>query len=207
MLGKTLTAVCAALALTVAAPAFAQQSPSPTLDRQDREFLIEAALSGLAEVQFAQLAQEKAAGDTVKTFAKAMLDDHRKANDRLRQLAQDKGVQLPGALNAADTTRLKALKELSGATFDYRYMGGQEEAHEDAVHLYEEELANGKEPAIQTFAHDTLPTLLNHLMSAKVVSYELARANPRLVQGGLMQTTGSAPQTIVTPNASSNTSK
>lgn len=201
-----LTAGCAALALLLAAPAVAQQSTPPqqsnavSLNPQDRAFLAEATLNGLAEVEFAKTAQSKAAGDSVKAFAQAMIDDHGKANDRLRQLARSKGIPLPHSINAADAARLKSLKTLDGAAFDYRYMGGQEEMHEAAVRRFEEEFANGQDPEIQKFARDTLPTLLNHLMSAKVITYELALGNPRLVKGGMMQNTGSAGQTIVNPN-------
>ncbi|HYH19973.1 MAG TPA: DUF4142 domain-containing protein [Azospirillum sp.] len=208
MLARRLFTACGALALATAAPVFAQQSGAQQPGAAtDREFVINAALSGMAEVQFAQAAQEKATAGPVKEFAAHMLDDHRKINDRLRQLAQSEGVRLPDSMNAADAARLKSLKQLDGVAFDYRYMGGQEEAHENAVRLFEEELANGKDPEVQKLARETLPTLLNHLMSAKVISYDLARGNPRLSQGGPMETTGSAGSTIVTPQAPSGTPK
>ena len=49
-----LTAGCAALALLLAAPAFAQQNDAVSLNPQDRAFIAEAALNWLAEVEFAR---------------------------------------------------------------------------------------------------------------------------------------------------------
>jgi len=46
----------------------------------DRQFLLHAASSGMAEVQLGQLAAERAASAEVKQFGQRMVDDHTKAN-------------------------------------------------------------------------------------------------------------------------------
>src|SRR6187549_3006326 len=65
------------------------------LSTADRSFVDEAASGGLAEVQDAQLAQQKAASNDVKQFAATMIADHTQANDELKQIAQSKGVTPP----------------------------------------------------------------------------------------------------------------
>src|SRR5437588_6359038 len=61
----------------------------------DKQFLKEAADGGLAEVELGQLASSKASSDEVKKFGQRMVEDHGKANDQLKQLAQSKNVDLP----------------------------------------------------------------------------------------------------------------
>ena len=61
----------------------------------DTKFMKEAAQGGMAEVALGQLAVEKASNADVKKFGQRMVDDHSKANDKLKQLASQKNVALP----------------------------------------------------------------------------------------------------------------
>src|SRR5580765_5019376 len=61
----------------------------------DETFLKKAAQGGMAEVELGQLAVQKASSDQVKQFGQRMVDDHSKANDQLKQLAQQEHVKLP----------------------------------------------------------------------------------------------------------------
>ncbi len=54
----------------------------------DRMFLEQAAAGGLMEVQLGQLAAQKASDPQVKQFGQRMVDDHTKANDQLKTVAQ-----------------------------------------------------------------------------------------------------------------------
>lgn len=66
----------------------------------ERTFIRKAAEGGVAEVQLGQLAQQKASSPLVKDFAQRMVTDHTKANDQLKQLATEEGVNIPDKLNA-----------------------------------------------------------------------------------------------------------
>jgi len=50
---------------------------------------------GLAEVELAKLAQQRARNNGVSAFAKQMIDDHGKTNARLTELAKQAGLNLP----------------------------------------------------------------------------------------------------------------
>jgi putative membrane protein len=63
------------------------------LSSGDRKFVEKAARGGMLEMQLGQLAEQKASNDQVKQFAQKMAEDHAKANDDLKQLANTKGVQ------------------------------------------------------------------------------------------------------------------
>jgi putative membrane protein len=76
----------------------------------------------MAEVQLGKLAAEKALSQEVKQFGQRMVDDHGKANDRLKQLATTKGVNLPTELDRSTQREMDKLAKLSGADFDREYM-------------------------------------------------------------------------------------
>jgi|SRR5215813_11482355 len=82
---------------------FSQLSPA------DQNFAKKAAEGGLAEVELGKLATEKASSDDVKKFGQRMVDDHSKANDQLKLLASQKGINLPSDLNPKD----KALSRIA----------------------------------------------------------------------------------------------
>ena len=108
-----------ALTLLVAAPlsiAAVQSFAAEKLSAQDETFMREAAQGGLAEVQDAQLAQQKAASAEVKQFAGRMITDHTKANNDLQQIAQSKSITPPpsrAARNAASMTSSRSSRAVN----------------------------------------------------------------------------------------------
>src|ERR1051326_6505759 len=117
----TLTArsmTIAAVALTLAAsPAFAKGKKRAATGKtmNDTTFVTKAAEGGMAEVQLGKLAVEKASSDEVKKFGQRMVDDHGKANDELKSLAQQKNITIPSDLDAKDKALRDRLSKLSGA--------------------------------------------------------------------------------------------
>lgn len=183
-----MTLGCVAVLLT--APALAQGTgPSASgaavaLGTQEVEFLKNAALNGMAEVRMGKMAERKASEKDVKDFARRMVEDHGKANDRLKTIAAGSNVALPQSLDAADKVQMEDLQKLSGKTFDYHYVGGQKQAHQNAVALFEQEAKSGKSDAVRHFAEQTLPTLRDHLAKADALAAHLAKETPNLVEGG-----------------------
>ena len=70
-------------------------SASAALSSADREFAMQAASGGLAEVQAAQLAEQRAASPQIKQFAQRMITDHTAANTELQQIAKQADISLP----------------------------------------------------------------------------------------------------------------
>jgi putative membrane protein len=137
------------------------------LSTADRSFVDAAASGGLAEVQDAQLAQQKAASNDVKQFATTMIADHTQANDELKQIAQSKGVTLPSKLTRAEQRAEEDLKKLSGAPFDRQYARQQVEDHQKTVALFQKEANSGQDPHLKAFAQKYLPKLQQHLQMAQ----------------------------------------
>ena len=62
----------------------------------DASFYKHAAHGGIAEVVAGNLAQQKSTNPKVKDFGAMMVKDHTAANNKLKALADSKGVSLPG---------------------------------------------------------------------------------------------------------------
>jgi putative membrane protein len=80
------------------------------------------AQANIAEINTAKLAEQKSKNDQVKTLAKKMMEDHTKALDELKQLAQIKGMTLPTEPDRQQKLVESRLTSLSGEKFDKQYV-------------------------------------------------------------------------------------
>jgi putative membrane protein len=215
---KTLLATAATLAL-LAAPALAQTTPprstAPSatpqtgtmgstddksmnkkagLSRQDRGFVHDAAIGGMAEVEEGKIAQQQAQNSAVKDFAKKMVDDHSQASEKLKSLAQAKGVQIPADLDKSHKSDNDKL--MKSKNFDRDYVRAQVKDHDKTVKLFEKEVKSGEDAELKRFATDTLPILQQHQKMAHDLDQQQRNASrqtsslPRSDRGMSGSTTG-----------------
>ncbi len=133
----------------------------------DSEFAVEAAAGSLLEIRLGELAQTKATSPQVKEFAKMMVDDHTKASEELKALAQQKGITLPASLSSEHQKKYDDLNEKQGAEFDREYMNLMVKAHEDDVDEFEDQAEKGKDAELKAWASGKVTTLRHHLEMAK----------------------------------------
>jgi putative membrane protein len=167
-------ASCVALIL-LATPAMAQSVGEKTgvnstlgISPTTADFVKEAAISDMFEIQSSQLAQER--GNTPeKTFAATMIKDHTKTSDDLKSMVSsgDVKAELPTALDSSKQSEIDKLKSLKGADFSSRYDDDQVSGHKDAVSLFERYSKSGENPKLKDWAGKTLPTLRHHLEMAQ----------------------------------------
>ncbi|GGK75961.1 DUF4142 domain-containing protein [Rufibacter glacialis] len=125
-------------------------------------FLMEAASSGMMEVQLGKLALERSADPKVKQFAQMIIDHHTKTNQELAELAAGMNVTLPTALMPDHQKLVDKLSKLTGKAFDEEYTEDIEAAHEQDIALYEVVSNGAKTTSVKAFAIRTLPTLRMH---------------------------------------------
>ena len=158
-------------------------SPTPTpttptnpgvrssLSQFDKQFMVEAAQGGMAEVAFGKIATQKASSNVVKEYARRMVVEHTKANNELKALAKQKGVTLPTTIGKKNEDLKQKLSKLSGAKFDQEYMKeAGVESHEDQAELFERQVARGQDPDVKSFAAKTLPVVQKHLQQAQAIT-------------------------------------
>ncbi len=164
----------AALVLAVAACSSPSPPPPPApapppISQTDTTFFNQAALGGMAEVQFGQLASTKAARPAVKSFAQQMVTDHTALNQQLMQLAQTKNVTLPTDLDPAHQAILARLQRERGVIFDRDYVRSQISDHQATIALFQRETTDGSDPDVKNFANQALPQLQSHLSAAQAL--------------------------------------
>jgi putative membrane protein len=145
---------------------FAQEDQNRRMDTQDRpdeeNFIVKAASGGMMEVELGKLAQEKGQSERVKEFGSRMERDHSKANDELKNIAQQNNIQLPDSMLEKHREHVDELKELSGEEFDKAYMELMVEDHEEDVELFEDAAENYEIQEVRTWAEKTLSVLRDH---------------------------------------------
>lgn len=165
------------------APATPQSQPGRAAphepNTQDRLFIQLVAAGGAAEVQAGQAAERKAATSAVKEFGRRMAQDHAKANEQLAGLARAAKVSLPEKPDPDAQAERAALDTLSGKAFDLAYMRQQIVDHQKTITLLEWEIGSGQDDALQRYATQTLPGVLEHLEMAQGIVAQLTGAAPQ----------------------------
>ena len=155
----------------------AQDTSTPKLDQgarkmmrsQDTVFAMAASRGGMAEVEMGKLAAEKASSPAVKAFGQQMADDHTKANDELRRVADKQNLTLPGNMTAKQQATYDMLKTKTGAEFDKAYVDAMVKDHEEDVKAFQREADKGKDEQIKAFAAGMLPVIQGHLEKIKAI--------------------------------------
>jgi putative membrane protein len=147
-----------------AAPAFAQRAPKANADHQ---FVVGAARGGMAQVELGKLAAQKGSRPEVKQFGQRMVDDHGKAVDELRTLAQNKNITLPTSIAAKDRALQNRLSKLSGPAFDRAYMSAMVTDHTKDVSAFRRTSQSARDGDVKAWASKTLPTVQQHLQLAR----------------------------------------
>ena len=106
----------------------------------DKSFMMEAAEGGIAEVQLGQMAQQKGSSQEVKDFGRRLEQDHTKANDQLKTIAQQRQVSLPTDTDAKHKAAITKLNGLSGAEFDKVFGQMMVKDHREDIKKFEKEI-------------------------------------------------------------------
>jgi putative membrane protein len=153
-----------AMMLTLAAPAGAasdQSSPSA-----DKPFVVRALVGGQTQVQAGKLASGRAS-DSVKAYAKRLIDQRAPADEALQKLADERGIRLPQESPLARKSLLEKLTKLDGKAFDRTFLRAMVDIQESDVALFKRQLDYGADEKIKDFAKENLPAIEAHLKSGR----------------------------------------
>ena len=138
-------------------------------DEKSSEFLKKVTNAGMAEIQLAKLAQQKATIDAVKNFAAMLERDHTSVNQQVKNFADQRNVALPAAISDDKQKMYTDMEKMTGKAFDKDYISMMVKAHNDGISLFEDTRSNASDIDVKNFADKTLPTLRMHLDSAKAI--------------------------------------
>jgi putative membrane protein len=153
-----------------------------------REFINKMAIAGMAEVQLGKVASERGQDADVKAFGQMMVTDHTRADEALKQVASQAGVQLPTQLDEKHRELVDRLMKLQGQEFDREYIKAMVEGHDDVHEQLLQQAGwistrnNTSVPAavgtsgstsgdsgVRQWAMKTLPTVQQHLQRAREI--------------------------------------
>src|ERR1700712_3586879 len=166
-----------AVAATLTSPAvFAQSAGEKTgvnsvlgIAPKTEDFVKEAAMSDMLEIEAAKVAQQKGNADE-KKFAEQMITDHTKTSTELKgMVGGEMKAAIPTALDDSSQKNLDKLKDAKPEDFAGQYDPMQVSAHKDAVSLFERYAKGGDDPKLKDWAGKTLPALQHHLEMAQVM--------------------------------------
>lgn len=141
-----------------------------SLHAKDVKFVTMANSSNTMELQLSQLALQKASSQSVKDFAKMMVDHHSMAGQEMKTMLSAKGATIPdSAMLSRHRMNMEMLQPMQGADFDKAYMRIMVDAHEEDVDEYEDETTDARDADIRTFATRMLPILRQHYAHSKEV--------------------------------------
>lgn len=133
------------------------------VSEMDRTFVQEAASGNLFEIQSAQLAVDRNVDPQLKQMASMILQDHQKASEELKSIANSKNIQFPQRMSAPHQRMYDQLREAQGAEFAQQFQRQQDQAHRDAITLFDRQAREGSDPDLKSFAQKTLPVLRKHM--------------------------------------------
>lgn len=166
---KSLLSVACCIALCTA-PALSQMKAAGGPAMSDQKFVDFAAQTDMVEANLGQLADSAASSQQVKDYAQMLVTDHTNDFQKLSGIAQQANLKMPDAIDTAHNKAMIApFQKLKGAAFDHRYAQEMVAGHTKAIAVYKKEAADAENPALKSYAEQTLPTLQKHLDDAKAL--------------------------------------
>ena len=147
---------------------------TPHSTAEPASFLEHAAAGQQSEIDLGQLAIRKAADEQVKQFGARMVADHQKAQQEIRNLASQEGLQLHPQPSEPQKQLKARLSQLSGKEFDRAYITTmlQEHAHE-LKELGKQSLIEKNPEEVRQWAAGALPVVEEHFAKAKTIASSL----------------------------------
>ena len=142
-------------------------------NRVDAKFAVDAADGGMAEVELGKLAQQKATNQQIKEFGAMMVSDHSIINEKMKNIAKNKGITLPEIMGDYQQKLRKNLSDKSGKDFDRAYVTAMIKDHKEDIKTFEVALKELRDTALRTFASANLPILKKHLSAIEKIDNEM----------------------------------
>ena len=163
----------------------AASSGAGKVSRADEKLMTEIAQANLAEISTGKLAKDKSQSDQVKNFAQKMVDDHTKALDELKQLAQAKGVTLPTEPDRQQKALEKRLSSLSGDKFDKQYLEqAGDRSHKDTHKLLKQASTKAQDADLKNYASKTMGVVESHQQMAEETERTMKSSSHGKSSGG-----------------------
>lgn len=131
-------------------------------EQNDADFVYKVVESNYAEIKLAQIAAQRSTDPTVKQIATKIVDDHTKALNELKVLAQSKAIGVPVQETDQAKRKLKRFSDKSKEDFDKEWCKEMMDIHDSNIDDFEKRLDKTEDEALKAWINKTLPTLKMH---------------------------------------------
>lgn len=162
------------LAALLGGQAAQAQTPVPP---SPKDFVMAASQSDQYEILAADVALVQGQDPRIRAFAEAMIQEHTRLAEALRQAAVGSGLSPPEPGMSSDEARLlSGLQGVRGADFDKTYARQQVLVHAQALAVEESFATAGSDPNLRKAAEAALPVIRDHLKKAHELSVDVAKS-------------------------------
>ncbi len=138
--------------------------------REERQFLREAAASSRFEADAARMALGKSNDPGVRSLAATLINHHAAALNELLHMLHARGMAAP-MLGNDQRKVLNRLAKLQGSKFDREFLGEVGLRYQqDDVEYFEKASLAAREPRLKAWIDRTLPTLRYHVSTAERIA-------------------------------------
>lgn len=133
------------------------------------DFVTNAAISDMYEIEAGKIAEKKGQSADVKAFGKMMVADHTKMSAEMKPLVAAAGKTLPTGLDERRKGMIDNLNAANAADFDKAYLSQQEAAHSEALDLMKGYADKGDDAGLKGGAAKAVPMIQAHLDKVKAL--------------------------------------
>lgn len=153
----------------------------PQQSMGDQAFVSESMQGNLAEIQLAQLAQQKSQSADVKQLAQKLESEHTQMNQKwFEPEAKALSVSEPKGPSKKDKKLMEKLQGLSGDEFDKAYITATLKDHQDDLKKYQAESGAAQDPNVKQIAQMGTKVISQHIE----LTEQVAKNHNVPVEGG-----------------------
>jgi putative membrane protein len=142
-------------------------------NEQDANFVKELSAGNTAEITEGNLAIQKSPQLAVSEFGRWMVTDHTALGSIFAKVAEKAGYSVSTEPNEDQQAEINKLSNLSGKDFDKAYVKEQVTDHQQTLALLKQEVSNGEDQSLVSFAKQSLPIIKAHLEQAQILDSDL----------------------------------
>lgn len=140
---------------------------------EDKRFIVYAAQTNQNAMAIDQLAAQKASNADVKQFAQQMAAEHQDMNSTITPFAQEWGVTLPTAPDAAAQQEIAKLNGMSGTAFDKEYLSYMVNDHNETYKRFKAEASESKDVPFRDAVSTSRDRINDHMTEARALEKKL----------------------------------
>ena len=149
-------------------------------EKNDAQFVVDAASLNLKEIHVSQAALAHAMMDHTKSLAQMLIDDHQKAYNDLSSLAKNKNIAIPTNLTSGDISDSVKIADAKMKDVDEEYCDMMVNGHKDAIDKFQKEITDGADADVKNWASSMLPGLQKHLDEAMKCQEECKKMEKKM---------------------------